>query len=88
MSPAVSKKQRKATAIAKHNPSILFKRNSNLLSMSKSQLHDFAKTKEKGLPVKKKKMTERSDRSVKSVRSEKKESMTAFIKRRNKETKR
>lgn len=52
--PAVSKAQRRAMAIAKHHPSKLYKRNRGLLKMSKSQLHDFAKTKERGLPRKKK----------------------------------
>lgn len=53
--PAKSKSQRRAMAIAEHNPSKLYKRNKGLKKMSKSQLHDFAKTKEKGLPKKKKK---------------------------------
>ncbi len=52
--PAKSKKQRKAMAIAKHHPSKLYKRNKALLKMSKRQLHEFASTKEKGLPKKKK----------------------------------
>ena len=57
MSPAVSKKQRQAMAIAEQvkkgnmkakpgTPSAEMAK-----SMSKSQLHDFAGTKEKGLPV-------------------------------------
>lgn len=57
MSPAVSKKQRQAMAIAEQvkkgnmkakpgTPSAEMSK-----SMSKSQLHDFAATKEKGLPV-------------------------------------
>ncbi len=50
--PAVSKKQRRAMAIAKHSPSKLYKRNKSLLGMSKSDMHDFAATKEKGLPKK------------------------------------
>jgi len=54
--PAVSKAQRRAMAIAKHHPSKLYKRNRGLLKMSKSHLHDFAKTKEHGLPRKKKKL--------------------------------
>ena len=52
--PAVSKKQRQAMAIAEHHPSKLYGKNKGMLKMSKSQLHDFAKTKEKGLPRKKK----------------------------------
>lgn len=49
--PAKSKKQRKAMAIAKHHPTKLYKRNVGLKKMSKRQLHEFAKTKEKGLPT-------------------------------------
>ena len=37
-------------AIAEHNPSKLNPSNRGLLKMSKSQLHDFASTPEKGLP--------------------------------------
>lgn len=48
--PALSVKQRRAMAIAEHNPEELYGRNRGLLKMSKSQLHDFASTKEKGLP--------------------------------------
>jgi len=53
--PAISKVQRIAAAIAEHHPSKLYKRNRGLKKMSKSQLHDFAATKEKGLPKRKKK---------------------------------
>lgn len=52
--PAVSKKQRKATAIAKHHPEKLYKRNRGLKKMTKKQLHEYASTKEKGLPTRKK----------------------------------
>lgn len=48
--PAVSKAQREAMAIAEHHPSRLYGKNRGLLKMSHSQLHDFASTKEKGLP--------------------------------------
>ena len=51
--PAVSKKQRRAMAIAEHHPSKLYKKNKGLKKMSKGELHDFATTKEKGLPRKK-----------------------------------
>lgn len=51
--PAKSKSQRKAMAIAKHHPSKLYKRNKGLKKMSKSQLSEFASTKEKNLPKKK-----------------------------------
>lgn len=53
--PAKSKAQRKAAAIAKHHPSKLYKRNIGLKKMTKTQLGHFAKTKEKGLPEKKRK---------------------------------
>ena len=48
--PAKSKAQREAMAIAEHEPEKLYKRNKGLKKMSKSQLHDFSSTKEKGLP--------------------------------------
>jgi hypothetical protein len=51
--PAVSKKQRKMMAIAEHYPTKLLARNKGVLKMGKSQMRDFSKTKEKGLPVKK-----------------------------------
>jgi hypothetical protein len=53
--PAVSKKQRKAMAIAENAPEKLYAKNKGLLKMSKKQLHDYASTKEKGLPNKVKK---------------------------------
>jgi hypothetical protein len=53
--PAVSKKQRKAMAIAEHDPKSLNPENAGLKKMSKGQLHDFASTKEKNLPDKVKK---------------------------------
>lgn len=51
--PSVSVAQRIAMAIAEHQPSKLFKRNRGLKKMSKGQLHEFADTKESGLPYKK-----------------------------------
>jgi len=48
--PAESKAQRKAMAIAEHDPGALYPENQGLAKMSKGQLHDFASTKEKGLP--------------------------------------
>ena len=51
--PAVSKKQRRAFAIAEHEPGKLKGKNKGLLKMSHSQLHDFASTKESKLPMKK-----------------------------------
>jgi hypothetical protein len=53
--PALSKKQRELMAIAEHKPGKVKKKNRGVLKMKKSQLHDFAATKEKGLPKKKKK---------------------------------
>lgn len=50
--PARSKSQRRAMAIAEHNPEELYQRNQGLLHMSPKQLHEFSKTKEKGLPQK------------------------------------
>ena len=47
--PAVSKAQQKMMAIAEHEPGKLYKRNKGAAQMSKSQLHDFAATKRKGL---------------------------------------
>ncbi len=54
--PAKSRKQRRAMAIAKHKPSKLYKRNKAMLKMSQVELHKYAKTKERGLPHKKKKI--------------------------------
>ena len=53
--PAESRNQRIATAIAKHEPEKLYQRNRGLLSMTRAQLSEFASTKEKGLPKKKRK---------------------------------
>lgn len=49
--PARSKAQRRAIAIAEHHPSEVFARNRGLLKMKRSDMHDFAATKEKGLPA-------------------------------------
>ncbi len=48
--PSVSKKMRRATAIAEHHPEMLYDRNKDMAKMSHEQLHDFASTSEKGLP--------------------------------------
>ena len=48
--PAPSKSMRRAAAIAEHHPEELYARNAGLAKMTQSQLHDFAATKEKGLP--------------------------------------
>lgn len=66
--PAVSKKQREAMAIAEHHPEKLYARNKGLKKMSKSQLHDFSITKEKGLPLKKDKFAS-DKKEIKNVRA-------------------
>lgn len=48
--PAKSEAQRRLMAIAEHHPEKVFARNRGVLGMSKSKLHEFARTKEKGLP--------------------------------------
>lgn len=48
--PARSKAQRRLMAIAEHHPGEVYAKNKGVLGMSKGQLHDFAATKEKGLP--------------------------------------
>ena len=53
--PAVSKAQRQAMAIAEHGKATPGSPSAEMAaSMSKAQLHDFAATKEKGLPEHKK----------------------------------
>lgn len=52
--PAVSKAQQQAMAIAEHEPEKLYKRNKGLKKMGKDKLHEFAATKQKGLPKHKK----------------------------------
>jgi hypothetical protein len=52
--PALSKAQRQAMAIAEHHPEKLYAKNKGLKKMTKEQLHDFATTPEKGLPMHKK----------------------------------
>lgn len=51
--PPKSKAQRRAMAIAEHEPGKLYKRNKGLKKMSKEELSDFASGSEKGLPAKK-----------------------------------
>ena len=48
--PAESKKLRRLAGVAEHHPEQVFARNKSILEMSKKDLHDFASTKEKGLP--------------------------------------
>jgi hypothetical protein len=52
--PAVSVAQRRLFAIAEHHPAELYKKNRKMLKMSKKTLHEFADTKEFGLPARKK----------------------------------
>ena len=49
--PAESKAQRIAAAIAEHAPGKLYARNRGLLKMTQGQLHEYASTKERGLPA-------------------------------------
>lgn len=48
--PAKSVAQRRLFAIAEHKPALLYKRNKGLANLSHDTLHEFADTKEKGLP--------------------------------------
>ena len=48
--PAVSQAQRRLMALAEHSPEQVHARNRGVLAMSQGQLHDFAATKERGLP--------------------------------------
>lgn len=50
--PAKSKDQAIAMEIAEHDPDKLYDRNKGMAKMSHSDLHDFASTKQKGLPKK------------------------------------
>ena len=52
--PAKSKKQRRLMGLAEHHPEEVSGKNKGVLKMNRGQLHDFAATKEKGLPLKKK----------------------------------
>jgi hypothetical protein len=51
--PATSIAQRRLFAVAEHNPGALHKKNKGLLGLSHQTLHEFADTKESGLPQKK-----------------------------------
>ena len=52
--PSVSQKQQKLMGIALSNPKKLYSRNKGVLGMNHEQLHDFASTKRRNLPVRKK----------------------------------
>ena len=49
--PAVSRAQRRVMAIAEHHPEDLYEENKGVAKMTKKQLHEYAATKEKGLPA-------------------------------------
>ena len=53
--PAKSKKQQQMMSIAEHAPEKLHKENKGVLKMTHSEMHDYASTDTKGLPVKVKK---------------------------------
>jgi len=48
---SVSKAQRRAAAIALHQPDALYARNAGLTTMTLAQLAEFASTPERGLPL-------------------------------------
>ena len=48
--PAESIAERRLMGLALNHPEQVYKKNRGVLKMSKGQLHDFAATKEKGLP--------------------------------------
>lgn len=58
--PAKSKKQQQMMAIAEHSPADINPKNQDVLKMTHSQLHDFATTSTKGLPIKVKKETKKT----------------------------
>ena len=49
--PATSVAQRRLMGLAEHHPEEVSAANRGVLSMSRGQLHDFAATKERGLPT-------------------------------------
>lgn len=55
--PSKSKAMRRLMGLAEHHPSEVYPQNKGVLKMTHQQLHEFADTKEKGLPqhVKKRK---------------------------------
>jgi hypothetical protein len=60
--PAPSKKARRAWAIAEHEPGKLYSRNRDMLKATNKEMHDFASTPEKGLPVRVRKMNNKVKR--------------------------
>jgi len=67
--PAKSKKQRRLMAAAEHGANFPMAKKLRK-SMTKSQMRDFAKTKEKNLPMKKKKTVSKRKSKSKAVVSE------------------
>ena len=55
--PSVSQKQQEVMAIAEHHPEKLHAKNRGLLKMSHKQLHEFASTPRKSLPLSKSKLS-------------------------------
>lgn len=51
--PANSIKQRRAAAIAEHEPGELYARNKGMAKMKRGVLHEYAETREAGLPLRK-----------------------------------
>ena len=58
--PAKSKKQQQLMAIAAHSPEKVQEKNKGVLKMTQSQMHDYASTDRKGLPVQVKKETKKT----------------------------
>ena len=52
--PAPSKSMRRLAAIALHHPEDVYPENRSILKMDREDLEEYASTKEKGLPKKKK----------------------------------
>lgn len=48
--PAKSVAQRRLIGLAKHHPEKVYSKNKGILGMTKSDMHDFASTKETSLP--------------------------------------
>jgi len=67
--PAKSIAQRRAIAIASHHPEKLYSRNRSLLKMKRKDMHDFASTREKGLPRHKRKKRGRFAQKRRTMRS-------------------
>jgi hypothetical protein len=51
--PSVSQAQQRLMVIAEHDPDSLYAKNKGVANMTHQQLHDFASTRRKGLPKRK-----------------------------------